>query len=129
MTSGDKTQVGQVSADEAMNRVLAAERDARLAVAECRAEAARLIAAAEARARALAGLSEAHIKAAQRLADAAIARALADLAQTPLPDQDQAADQGSGGAADRGPEAPGAISAPLAQALEALVGEILGDKA
>ena len=121
MTSGDTTPDRQVSADEAMNRVLAAERDARLAVAECHAEAARLIAAAEARARALASLSETHIKTAHRLADAAIARALAELAHTPLPDQSSGP--------DRAPDQHPALSAPLAQALEALVGEILGDGA
>ena len=118
MTSADTTQVGALTADEAMNRVLAAERDARLAVAECQAEAARLIAAAESRARALASLSEAHIRTAHQRADVAIARALAELAQTPLPDQ--AAGENAGhqaGTADR---------APLAEILDVLVDEILG---
>jgi hypothetical protein len=118
MTSGDTTQAGTLTADEAMNRVLAAERDARLAVAECRAEAARLIATAESQARALASLSEAHIKTAHRRADAAIARALAELAQTPLPDQ--AAGE------DAGHETGTADAAPLAEILDVLVDEILG---
>jgi hypothetical protein len=121
MTNDDKTQAGQGTADKAMNRVLAAERDARLAVAECRAEAARLIAAAEARARALASLSETHIKTAHRLADAAIARALAELVQTPLPDQSPGSDQA--------PDHPATTPAHLPLVLEALVGEILGDQA
>jgi regulator of protease activity HflC (stomatin/prohibitin superfamily) len=118
MTSDDKTQVGQGTADAAMNRVLAAERDARLAVAECRAEAARLIAVAEAHARALASRSERHIKTAHRLADAAIARALAELAQTPLPDQ--------GPVLVQTPGQPAAIPAPLAEAVAVLADEILG---
>ena len=44
MSQTDSAQVGPGGVDEAMNRVLAAERDARLAVAECRAEASRLVA-------------------------------------------------------------------------------------
>jgi hypothetical protein len=118
MTSADTTQVGALTADEAMNRVLAAERDARLAVAECRAEAARLVATAESRARALASRSEAHIKTAHRRADSAIAHALAELAQTPFPDQ--AAGE------DAGQELGTADAAPLAEILDILVDEILG---
>lgn len=118
MTSVDTTQVGALTADEAMNRVLAAERDARLAVAECRAEAARLIAAAESQARTLASRSEAHIKTAHRRADAAIARALAELARTPLPDQ------GTGNDADHTKAT--ADGAALAKVLDVLVNEILG---
>ena len=116
MTSVDTTPVGTLTADEAMNRVLAAERDARLAVAECRAEAARLIATAESRARALASRSEAHIKTAHRRADAAIARALAELARTPLPDLAE------------GPEGGAEVGAGLGSALflEGLADEILG---
>ena len=118
MSSGDTTEVGALTADQAMNRVLAAERDARLAVAECRAEAARLVAAAESRARALASRSEAHIKRAHRRADAAIARALADLARTPLPDQHAGEDAGH--------ETATAEAAPLADVLDVLADEILG---
>jgi hypothetical protein len=118
MTSGDTFPVGTLTADEAMNRVLAAERDARLRVAECRAEAARLIATAESRARALASRSEAHIKTAHRRADAAIAHALAELAQTPLPDQAVGEDAGH--------ETGTADGAPLAEILDVLVDEILG---
>jgi regulator of protease activity HflC (stomatin/prohibitin superfamily) len=118
MTSGDTTQARVLTADEAMNRVLAAERDARLAVAECQAEAARLIAAAESRARALASLSEAHIRTAHQRADAAIAHALAELAQTPLPDQ--------AAGKEAGHETGAAGGAPLAEILDVLVAEILG---
>jgi hypothetical protein len=117
--SGDHTQSSATATvDEAMNRVLAAERDARLAVAECRAEAARIIAAAERRARALAGRSEAHIKAAHRRADAAIENALADLVEVPpvaMPDGAPA------------PRSEGEAPPALAQAIGALVAEILGE--
>jgi regulator of protease activity HflC (stomatin/prohibitin superfamily) len=119
MIGGDKTRSGQPAVDEAMNRVLAAERDARQAVAECRAEAARLVAEAEARARALGGRSEARIRLAHRVADTAIARALAELAEVPpVSDLDRAAE----GDPDRG----AAIPEPLARSLETLVTEILG---
>ncbi len=123
MTSGDKAQVGQVSVDEAMNRVLAAERDARLAVAECRAEAARIIAQAEGRARALSGRSEARIKSAHRIADAAVARALSELAEVP---PDPGIDVGPEGLSGDVSHDGATIPEPLARALETLVGEILG---
>jgi hypothetical protein len=126
MTSGDKSQARHASVDEAMNRVLAAERDARLAVAECRAEAARIVAEAETRARALAGRSEARIKAAHRIADAAIARALAELAEVP---SDPGLDVGSEGAPRSIPDDSTLIPEPLAQAVEVLAGEILGGAA
>lgn len=123
MTSGDKSQAKQASVDEAMNRVLAAERDARLAVAECRAEAARIVAQAEARARALSGRGEARIKAAHRIADAAIARALAELAEVP---PDPGLDLGSKGASRGGPGEGADMPEALARAVERLAGEILG---
>ena len=63
--------------------------------------------------------SEAHIKTAHRRADAAIAHALAELAQTPLPDQ------GRGGRCRRRNQHRGR-AAPLAEVLEVLVDEILG---
>jgi hypothetical protein len=116
MTSGDKSHGRPTAVDEAMNQVLAAERDARLVVAECRAEAARLIAEAEMRARALAGRSEARIKAAHRIADAAIARALAELAEVPPGSWLEVEAEGEAAA----------VPEPLARALETLVGEILG---
>ncbi len=119
MTSSDKSQGGQTAVDEAMNRVLAAERDARLAVAECRAEAARIVALAETRARALSGRSEARIKAAHRIADAAIARALADLAEVPAGADLDEPTQGA-------PHGVAAIPEALAKAVETLAGEILG---
>jgi hypothetical protein len=125
MTRVDKTRGQTVSVDEVMNRVLAAERDARLAVAECRAEAARIVAQAETRARALSGRSEARIKAAHRVADAAIARALAELTgMPPDPGLDAGLEDAPGGV----PGNVGAIPEPLARALENLVGEILGDE-
>lgn len=103
--------------DAAMNRVLAAERDARVAVSECRAEASRLVAEAEGRARALAGRSEAHIKLAHRRADAAIAQAVAGLAEVgPEPTS------GLGVAQSGSEVAP----EPLANAVETLIDEILG---
>lgn len=123
MASSDKPQGRQISVDEAMNLVLAAERDARLAVAECRSEAARLIAEAEARARALAGRSEARIKLAHRIADAAIARALAELAEV-APDPGLVL--GSNGASRGVSGESAAIPEPLSRALERLAGEILG---
>jgi regulator of protease activity HflC (stomatin/prohibitin superfamily) len=121
VNASDKKQPRTESVDESMNRVLAAERDARLAVAECRAEAARLVAAAEGQARALAGRSEARIKSAQRIADAAIARALAELAEIP-PVQDLAGVSG-----DMAP--PTATAEPLTRAIEILIGEIIGGAA
>ena len=118
MSQTDSAQVGPGGVDEAMNRVLAAERDARLAVAECRAEASRLVAEAERRARALAGRSEAHIKLAQRRADAAIAQAVAGLA-----------DVGPGPVSGAGAVQAGSANAqePPASAVETLIDEILGN--
>jgi len=120
MSGGDKQSGGTASVDEAMNRVLAAERDARLAVAECRAEAARMVAEAERRARALAGRSEAHIKAAHRRADAAIERALGELVEVPPVAMPEGAPT---------PRSEGEVPPALAQAIEALVVEILGEGA
>lgn len=67
------------SVDEAINRVLAAERDARKAVEQCRSEATHIIAAAEERARRISGRAEKRINAAHRIADRAVERALAEL--------------------------------------------------
>lgn len=120
MTNSDKSQAGQTAVDQAMNLVLAAERDARLAVDECRAEAARIIAHAETRARALSGRSEARIKAAHRIANAAIARALADLAEVPAGVELDEPVEGA-------PHGAAAIPEPLAKAVETLVAEILGE--
>ncbi len=118
MSSDDRQAGTTASVDQAMNRILAAERDARLAVAECRAEAARRVAEAERRARALAGRSEAHIKAARRRADAAIERALGELAEVPLVAMPEGAPV---------PGSEGEVPPALAQAIEALVAEILGE--
>jgi regulator of protease activity HflC (stomatin/prohibitin superfamily) len=119
MTNSHESQAGQISVDQAMNLVLAAERDARLAVDECRAEAARIIAHAETRARALSGRSEARIKAAHRIANAAIARALADLVEVPAGVELDEPVEGA-------PHDVAAIPEALAKAVETLAGEILG---
>jgi regulator of protease activity HflC (stomatin/prohibitin superfamily) len=121
MNTDDRKQPLSESVDEAMNRVLAAERDARLAVAECRAEAARLIAAAEAQARALAGRSEARIKLAQRIADGAIARALAELSEVPPVADLTGTLRDAASSADRAEH--------LTRAIDTLIEEILGGAA
>jgi hypothetical protein len=113
MIGGDKAQDRSVSVDEIMNRVLAAEHDARLAVAE-------FVAEAETRARALAGRSEARIKAAHRIADAAIDRALVELAQVPPAfGADGEPTIAAGGD-------PLSVPQPLARAIRALADEIIG---
>ena len=68
--------------DEAMNRVLAAEHEARLAVEACRQEAVAIVSAAEERAARIARDAERRIKAAHRIADEAVERALSGLAGT-----------------------------------------------
>ena len=67
------------SVDEAINRVLAAERDARETLEQCRSEATRIIADSEERARRISSRAEKRIKAAHRIADGAVERALAEL--------------------------------------------------
>ena len=67
------------SVDRAMNRVLLAEQEARDAVEQCRAEAARIIAEAEERARGFSQRAERRIKLAHRIADRAVERALQGL--------------------------------------------------
>jgi hypothetical protein len=68
--------------DEAMNRVLAAEREARQAVEASRAQAAAIVAAAEETAAAIGRRAERHIRTAHQIADRAVERALAELAAT-----------------------------------------------
>lgn len=70
---------GSGSVDEAMNRVLAAEQEARAAVAACRAEAEAVLARAEVHARRITHRAERRMRAAQRIADNGINRALAAL--------------------------------------------------
>jgi hypothetical protein len=77
---GEQTKVSETaSVDRAINQVLAAEREAREAVEECRARAAQMVAEAEDRARAVAKRTERRIKAAHRIADMAVERALKEL--------------------------------------------------
>lgn len=68
--------------DEAMNRVLAAEREAREAVETCRGEAAAVLRRAEETAAAIGRRAERRVRAAHQIADAAVERALAALAGT-----------------------------------------------
>ena len=77
---GDWTKTSEADAvDRAINQVLSAEREARERVERCRVEAANIVAAAEVRARAISERTEKRIKAAHRIADAAVELALADL--------------------------------------------------
>ena len=62
--------------DNAFNRVLAAEAQARERVAACRQEAAALICAAEERARSIAQRTDGRVRRAHDIADAAMARTL-----------------------------------------------------
>lgn len=82
MSERGKSSQETPAVDEAMNRVLAAEQEARQAVDACRHEAAALVAAAEERAVRIARNAERRIKAAHRIADEAVERALAGLAGT-----------------------------------------------
>jgi hypothetical protein len=92
--------------DAAFNRVLRAEAEARAALADCRAQADARVTAAEQAARAIAGRAERRIRAAHRIADRGIERALADLAT-----------DGNGGEAPAAPDA--AVVEALAAALAA----------
>lgn len=77
---GEQTKVSETaSVDRAINQVLAAEREAREAVEQCRARAAQMVAEAEDRAQAVAKRTERRIKAAHRIADMAVERALKEL--------------------------------------------------
>jgi len=70
--------------DAAIDQVLAAEREARAAVASCRAEGDRILAAAEEKARRIDQRTEARIARAHRTADRAVEKALAAL-ERPAP--------------------------------------------
>jgi len=69
--------------DRAINQVLEAEREARDAVALCRAEALKILAAAEEDARRTARRTECRITLVHRIADRAVDRALNELRKTP----------------------------------------------
>ena len=103
---------GAAAVDQAINQVLAAEREASEAVARCRAEAERIRTAAEERARALAERTERRIQVTHWIADRAVERALAEL-------RERGTRQ-----ADRTREA--LDDAHLERALDALVEEIVG---
>jgi hypothetical protein len=96
--------------DSAFNRVLAAEAEAREALARCRQEAAGRVSAAEREARAIAGRAERRIQAAHRIADRGIARGLAGLA--------------AGDARDAG--GPGPDSAAVNALVASLAAELTG---
>ena len=110
MGAEDRTQDVR-SVDRAMNQVLLAEQEARDAVEQCRAEAARIRAEAEERARRIAQGAERRIRLAHRIADRAVARAQQRL---------------------RGPDSGSGLAIPtrearalLERAVDALVEEIL----
>ena len=65
--------------DRAFNRVLAAEAEAREQVAECRRQAAAILAAAEEQARRITSRADRRVRRAHRIADAGVERALAEL--------------------------------------------------
>jgi hypothetical protein len=78
--------------DQAINRILAAERDARAGVAQCAAEAEASLAAAQARAERVRVRTEQRVQLVHRIADRCLDLVLADLAAIPIdPDEDGAA--------------------------------------
>jgi len=99
------------SVDEAMNRVLRAEQEARAAVEGCRAEAAAIVTAGEERAKRIVQAADRRIRAAHRLADQAVERAVKDL----LGVQPEVAASALEGGGDR-----------LDRAVAALADEIIG---
>lgn len=101
------------SVDEAMNRVLRAEQDARAAVDACRAEAAAVVAAAEERAKRVVEAADRRIRAAHQLADRAVEQAVKSLLG-PHPQGRAASPEGGGGELD--------------QAVAALADEIIGTR-
>jgi vacuolar-type H+-ATPase subunit H len=98
--------------DDAINRVLMAEREAREAVEQCRGEAARILAAAEEAAREVSSRAEGRIQSVRGTADRAVERALAEL-------RIEAGGQPRGGDASR-------EGGRLDRAVDALIDEILG---
>jgi hypothetical protein len=108
--SGDSAPV-----DLAMNQVLAAERDAREAVAACRQEAQRILEAAEERVLRISRRAERRVKVAHRVADAAVDRALLGLGR----------EKGGRPAGPAGEVGDGSLD----RAIDRLVDEILGPPA
>lgn len=98
--------------DAAFNRVLAAEAAARERVDACRGEAEGLVARAEGRARRIASRADDRVLAVQRLAEAGLRRALAELAGVP--------------SVTPGAELDPLTNAPLIRAIEALADEMIG---
>jgi hypothetical protein len=107
-TSSPETQ----SVDEAMNRVLLAEREARAVVEQCRAEAVRIVTAAEDRARSLANRTDQRVKMARRIAERRVEKALLELRDSTLLLKEQ---RGKSELGER-----------LERALEALANEVIG---
>ena len=113
MAAGDRAGVSD-SVDQAMNQVLAAEREARDVVERCRAEAVRILAAAEERARRIAQRTERRIQLAHRIADQSLEHALREL---------------RGPRSGPEPAMPEAVVRALQdRAVDDLVAEILGGK-
>jgi hypothetical protein len=104
---------GADAVDRAINRVLLAEREARVAVDACHGEAARIVADAENLSLGIGRRTEARIKAAHRIADRAVDRALHELLG-PIAGRESK----QGGTPD---------AARLERAVDVLVAEILGD--
>lgn len=84
--------------EHAINRVLTEERDARLAVEECRRQAQAMLEAARTRSRYILERTDDSIARARAIADASVERRLADLraeaerfSQAPLVDEDRTA--------------------------------------
>jgi vacuolar-type H+-ATPase subunit H len=97
--------------DGVMNEVLMAEQEARAAVDQCRAQAARIVAEAEGRARRIGQRNERRIRLTHRIADRAVERALREL---------------RGPQSGQAPEIPeGEAAELLYRAVDALVEEIL----
>jgi vacuolar-type H+-ATPase subunit H len=98
--------------DAAFNRVLAAEVQAREQVEACRRQAAALLSTAEERARRIVGRADRRLRRAHRIADAGVARVLADLK--------------AGGSEMEPEDVSEEAVARLDQAIDALVSEIIG---
>lgn len=114
MSAGDGLSDADV-VDQVMNQVLAAERQARDAVEQCRAQAAAILAEAEERARAIGRRTEHRIRLTHKIADQAVDDALVELRG---PDSGRTAVEDAGEARER-----------VDRAVDALVEEILGGKA
>jgi vacuolar-type H+-ATPase subunit H len=103
----DGTKAPELSVDAVFNRVLAAEQEARDAVAACRREADEIVAQAERDARRIARRGDHRIRKGHAIADRSIERALADLQRPAAARADPAPD----------PELVAALIARLAREL------------